>query len=175
MSEKPCKECGTLFTPRRSGRPQLYYSKRCYWKVKRERKPEYYANYRKQYLPKYWADNREALIVKQQTYRHSNLKNANTTALKCHMNNKAAWMEEIKKRGMDRCFLCGYNKCFAAIDFHHIDPSDKEIRISAVIRMVPTEKRKAELDKCVALCANCHRETHVNMVKYKKENQERII
>jgi predicted HNH restriction endonuclease len=57
-----------------------------------------------------------------------------------------------------KCRICGYDKCPAAFDFHHIDPMGKDFNISSGLtswdRIVP------ELDKCVLLCSNCHREVH---------------
>jgi hypothetical protein len=59
-----------------------------------------------------------------------------------------------------KCEKCGYNKCPAAFDFHHLDPSEKEFSIAPKVRKGWTKELTRELDKCVLLCANCHRETH---------------
>jgi predicted HNH restriction endonuclease len=56
-----------------------------------------------------------------------------------------------------KCRICGYDKCIAAFDFHHIDPMEKDFNISSATSW---EKAKAELDKCELLCSNCHREVH---------------
>lgn len=47
--------------------------------------------------------------------------------------------------------------------FHHIDPSDKVFGVSedGIPRSWP--KIVAELEKCVMLCANCHREVHAGV------------
>lgn len=58
-----------------------------------------------------------------------------------------------------KCSVCGYNKCMEALDFHHKDPTKKEHAICDG-RTRSFEKAKIELDKCVLLCANCHREVH---------------
>jgi hypothetical protein len=63
-------------------------------------------------------------------------------------------MEELKGGG---CVLCGYNKCIAALDLHHVDPSVKEKKIS---HMKNKKDRDREAAKCIVLCANCHREYH---------------
>ena len=57
-----------------------------------------------------------------------------------------------------RCNICGYNKCPSAFDFHHLDPMEKDFTISS--HMTSWERIKKELDKCVLLCATCHREVH---------------
>ncbi len=54
--------------------------------------------------------------------------------------------------------MCGYSKCVDALEFHHINPSNKEKPISQFARF--TQKTIEELEKCVVLCANCHREEH---------------
>ena len=59
-----------------------------------------------------------------------------------------------------RCLICGYNKSPAALEFHHLDSSKKDFGISAQGYTRSWEKVKKELNKCVLLCANCHREIH---------------
>jgi hypothetical protein len=59
-----------------------------------------------------------------------------------------------------KCETCGYNKCIASLDFHHLDPSKKDFAISKVRRTTLTNEVKVELDKCILLCRNCHAELH---------------
>ena len=60
-----------------------------------------------------------------------------------------------------QCCICGYDKCPSAIDFHHLDPTVKEITFSQLLTKNPKwEAVVKEMDKCIALCANCHREVH---------------
>lgn len=58
-----------------------------------------------------------------------------------------------------KCSNCGYNKCFNALEFHHINPNEKDFSF-ARITSIKWETVKQELDKCVLLCANCHRKAH---------------
>lgn len=58
------------------------------------------------------------------------------------------------------CCICGYNKCIEALEFHHLDKNEKEEKPSLVILRWSFEKAKKELDKCILVCANCHREIH---------------
>ncbi len=60
----------------------------------------------------------------------------------------------------DHCALCGYNKCNRALEFHHIGSDDKDFGISAKGYTRSWVLVKQELDKCILLCANCHREVH---------------
>jgi hypothetical protein len=56
--------------------------------------------------------------------------------------------------------MCGYNKNLAALDFHHVTPEDKKFLVSQN-RYSFSEETMREIDKCLLLCANCHRElTH---------------
>ena len=58
------------------------------------------------------------------------------------------------------CTKCGYNKSVAALQFHHIDPSEKEFGIAASGVTRSLEEQKEEIKKCILLCANCHAEIH---------------
>jgi hypothetical protein len=62
----------------------------------------------------------------------------------------------VKHKG-GKCSLCGYSKCLAALEFHHIDRSKKQFGVGGK-RSTTFENLKEELEKCVLLCANCHRE-----------------
>jgi hypothetical protein len=58
------------------------------------------------------------------------------------------------------CSRCGYNTSVAALDFHHVDPSQKEFGVSTKLRY-GYNAVLAEAKKCVLLCKNCHAELHV--------------
>lgn len=61
-----------------------------------------------------------------------------------------------------KCSECGYDKCRDALDFHHLDPAEKEFALSAATTL--SEQRiKEEVAKGVILCANCHREVHAGV------------
>jgi len=64
-----------------------------------------------------------------------------------------------------KCIVCGYNKCTWALEFHHIDPKEKEFSISDKGYTRSWDKVKIELDKCVLLCANCHREVEAGFTQ----------
>lgn len=59
-----------------------------------------------------------------------------------------------------KCVRCGYNKAVEALDFHHIDPATKERALSEKGLTLSLTRLKLEADKCLLLCANCHREEH---------------
>ena len=58
-----------------------------------------------------------------------------------------------------KCERCGYNKCLGALDFHHLDPLEKDPNWKRM-RNWPLDKVKGELDKCILVCKNCHSEIH---------------
>lgn len=64
-----------------------------------------------------------------------------------------------------RCILCDYDKYVGAFDLHHIDGSNKEFGLSMRGLTRSWERTKAEADKCVLVCANCHREIHAGIVQ----------
>ncbi len=58
-----------------------------------------------------------------------------------------------------KCSLCGYDKCFGALEFHHLDPTKKDFGLGS--RNVKSlERMKKEAEKCILICSNCHREIH---------------
>ena len=59
-----------------------------------------------------------------------------------------------------KCERCGYDRCPAGFDFHHIDPEEKEFAISSEMGSMKFERLLKEAKKCMLLCANCHRELH---------------
>jgi hypothetical protein len=69
----------------------------------------------------------------------------------------------------ERCQNCGYDRNYASLDFHHLDPSEKEYTWNE-LRERPWADVVAELNKCVLLCRNCHGETH-----YPQYSRESVI
>jgi 5-methylcytosine-specific restriction endonuclease McrA len=57
-----------------------------------------------------------------------------------------------------KCCKCGYYKCVGALDFHHVNPQEKAFGIGSKGYTRSWESVKKELDKCILVCANCHRE-----------------
>jgi hypothetical protein len=70
------------------------------------------------------------------------------------------------------CSKCGYNKCLSALEFHHIDPTQKDFSPSDTGQTRSWEIVKAELDKCILVCSNCHREIHDQLLN--KEGSQDI-
>ena len=58
-----------------------------------------------------------------------------------------------------KCERCGYDKSSRALEFHHLNPSEKDFGISKVLTR-SIQSLKEEVDKCILLCSNCHAEIH---------------
>jgi len=68
------------------------------------------------------------------------------------------WFNEYKKTL--KCEKCGEDRWYV-LEFHHKDPSIKDVGLSRACADGWSKKRiLEEVDKCDIFCANCHRETH---------------
>ena len=82
--------------------------------------------------------------------------------------------QNLVKISGGKCNLCGYDKTFSALEFHHINPDEKKYGISASGTCHSIESDLEEVQKCILVCANCHREIHdglydsVNLFEYQK-------
>lgn len=74
-------------------------------------------------------------------------------------------IELVEYKG-GKCEKCGYDKSISALQFHHLDPKEKDFTISG--KSYSFERLKKEVDKCIMVCANCHIEIHEELKK--KEN-----
>jgi hypothetical protein len=79
-----------------------------------------------------------------------------------------AWKEKQKLlfqewKAQQFCKVCGENNS-VCLDFHHLDPTQKEYTIGSLSSKIKFEKLLLEIDKCVVLCANCHRKVHANLI-----------
>lgn len=61
------------------------------------------------------------------------------------------------------CACCGENSHPHVLDLHHLDPSEKEG--SPSLLRTSWERWLTEAQKCVILCANCHRKVHAGILK----------
>ena len=59
-----------------------------------------------------------------------------------------------------RCIFCGYDRDNKALGFHHIDQSKKPFGLLERGFTRSWVKIVEELNKCVLVCASCHRVIH---------------
>jgi transposase len=57
-----------------------------------------------------------------------------------------------------QCVACGYDRYVGALQFHHLDPTQKRLMINAAGATLSLAALREEAAKCVLLCANCHAE-----------------
>ncbi len=88
---------------------------------------------------------------------------------KCAADAVAELVEVKRQKAYEKygcsCKICGYNRCRNALEWHHIDPTKKEVEPSKVFSR-SWENVVKELDKCVLLCSNCHREVHSGVTSF---------
>jgi hypothetical protein len=87
----------------------------------------------------------------------------------CRMDRVAEWRRRTKAKLVDEaggcCKICGYDRCPAALQFHHLERGKKSFALSlrGVCRSI--EQLREEAKKCVLLCANCHAAVEVGHLK----------
>ena len=74
------------------------------------------------------------------------------------------WFIENKRKLI--CEKCGENR-YWVLDFHHTDSQNKDMDISKMIRGYGKEKIITEMNKCIVLCSNCHRDLHYTLYNCK--------
>lgn len=90
----------------------------------------------------------------------NNSKNRKTKIRKNALKNKEIvknYLIEYKKNV--ECVMCGEKRWYV-IDFHHI--GEKIDNVSNIVKRGSLRLLKEELEKCIPVCANCHREIHYN-------------
>ena len=103
---------------------------------------------------------------KAQGTHRSECKTCHNNYMKDAYKKKRETIGEIKQELA--CAKCGYNEYPTALDFHHLDPTQKDTTIARMLANRYTLDRVyEEIEKCVCLCANCHRVFHF----LEKENE----
>lgn len=84
--------------------------------------------------------------------------------IKCRSDNVQRRRDKVKQLAVEykggKCIKCNYNTYVGALEFHHLDSSKKDFGIANKGYTKSWEKIKLELDKCILVCSNCHREIH---------------
>jgi len=93
-------------------------------------------------------------------------------------NNKLDHYKKVQKAREDRwvvrfnqwkttqsCLICKEDH-IECLDFHHLDPAVKDGDVSDMVRNVGWNTLMNEVQKCVVLCANCHRKYHAGIFSF---------
>ena len=87
---------------------------------------------------------------------------------KANYNHVKTFRKRTKEKAVEykggKCKICNYDRCVSALEFHHLEPSKKDFTLSQSMN-IAWDKIKEELDKCILVCANCHREIHEGIIK----------
>ena len=90
--------------------------------------------------------------------RRSECKYCHSAYMKEQYRKKKELVQDIKSER--KCAKCGEGRGYC-LDFHHLDPNKKD---NTVARLTSNnyrlDKVYEEIEKCIVLCANCHREFH---------------
>lgn len=82
-------------------------------------------------------------------------------------NTRLSYQHAINKIKVDYgCFNCG-NKIDVCLDFHHLDPKEKDFSVSQ-LTLNKTLQVVPEINKCLVACSNCHRMIHAKKLKVDK-------
>ncbi len=96
-------------------------------------------------------------------FTKSSIKICKHTCKECEKKSRKDFYKEKKIRYINllggKCLNCGYDKNYSALEFHHIDPKEKDFSWVDLKKM-KDEIIVKEIYKCVLLCSNCHRELH---------------
>lgn len=88
---------------------------------------------------------------------HNNKAKARSIIKACR-DEKVKWLKELK--ATLQCSRCPENHP-ACLVFHHTDPKEKDLEVASAVRSGwSIERIKAEIAKCIVLCANCHAKEH---------------
>ncbi len=97
-------------------------------------------------------------IVRRKWYE----KHKEKIILKNTKNRKKNTLWFIEYKSTLKCSRCTENHP-ACLDFHHLNPQEKDFSVTAIANGTYSKKRiLEEINKCEVLCANCHRKLHYN-------------
>jgi len=119
-----------------------------------EKSRAYYLKNRKRIL-QYNKDNRERFRKRRTAYQK-----------KIRVEHRQILVNELGKK----CIVCG-DKDPWNLDFHHLDPSQKEFNIGRHIGVFGLERLRTEAKKCVLICCKHHRMLTAGLIQLPKEGK----
>jgi hypothetical protein len=99
-----------------------------------------------------------ACVKKQDAELFKKNKNNIVARNKKYADKTIKWFKEYKQTLS--CEACGESREWV-LDFHHKNPNEKDFNIGGKWKNGYSISRlKSEINKCVCICANCHRDFH---------------
>lgn len=90
--------------------------------------------------------------------RRADCKDCHNGYVKIKYQEKQNKIEEFKSQL--KCAKCGEMRGYV-LDLHHLNPEEKDRTVSRMIsNNASDEIIQKEINKCIVLCSNCHREFH---------------
>lgn len=109
-------------------------------------------------------------VSKTTVIRYTNNKHIKATEVEIKIKNYQRvklHRQKLKEKAIEYkggcCVKCSYNKCNSALEFHHLNPKEKDFTVG-YYKVLAWDKIKIELDKCILVCSNCHREIHEELL-----------
>ena len=164
---KICKVCKKEYDDHRAEICNRCYCKEYYRKNRESEKAKnrkYREEHREEineYGRQYYWEHREERIAGAKLWQkiHAERHRSNLKEYKAELRTK--WKSIIKEKfGEVKCSVCGYDKYFEVLSFHHTDLLVKENDLGVLMGLVPTKDRVKELDKGYFLCPTHHMELH---------------
>lgn len=98
--------------------------------------------------------------------------------LKCRSESVAQRRRRVKQILVEEaggaCWMCGYERCIAALEFHHLNRAEKRFSLSERGVARSLARARAEASKCALLCANCHAEVEAGFVALAHGDSARV-
>jgi 5-methylcytosine-specific restriction endonuclease McrA len=123
------------------------------------------------YNQAYYQKNKEKMDSMNKRYRARHRSHLNRIARGLIEIRKYKYSIQLKEERGSKCAICGYNKNYSALVWHHINPQTKELEmvdIHVINSQEKLNKAKEEANKCVLLCQNCHMELHYPHLRIKE-------
>ncbi len=120
------------------------------------------------------------LPIDQFNFRNKTLGTRRADCRDCHNGYVKQKYQERKTmitnlKAQIKCAKCGESRGYC-LDYHHIDPTTKKFTIAKFIsNSTSLEGLTEEIEKCIVLCANCHREYHYLSERDKTLNIQKYI
>lgn len=71
----------------------------------------------------------------------------------------------------NKCCICGFDKFQEALEFHHVNPTEKELSLASNVT-ISLDRQINEAKKCILVCANCHRGVYAGYYQVPENYQE---
>jgi hypothetical protein len=98
--------------------------------------------------------------------------------MRCRQERVSEWRRRVKrhlvKEAGGACAICGYDRCIAALQFHHLDPSTKKFALSRQGVTRAYAEALEEARKCILLCSNCHAEVEAGITEVPDQPKLRL-